>query len=135
VISVNKNKIILVVDDSSANLQLCRGLLGGEYDVRLVKSGKIALEALTRIKPDIILLDIEMPGMSGFDVITELNADSGLRAIPVIFVTSHATEKLVAKAAELGASDYVVKPVEAGVLRGKIRNCLKKRRIDVKITV
>jgi len=116
--------IILVVDDASANLQLCKGLLGDKYDVRLAKSGKMALEALKKFQPDIILLDIEMPDMSGFDVKSEMNINPDFKDIPVIFVTSHATEKLVKKAVESGAVDYVVKPFDANALRTKIQGAL-----------
>ena len=117
--------IILVVDDSPANLQLCRGLLNNEFDVRLAKSGKMALEALERFRPDVILLDIEMPDMSGFEVMDEINKKKELNRIPVIFVTSHATEKLVAKAMRSGAVNYIVKPFEADLLRAKIQAALK----------
>jgi len=118
-------KIILVVDDSSANLGLCRGLLKDEYDVRLAKSGRLALDALEKLHPDLILLDIEMPEMSGFDVMTEINKKPELQGVPVIFVTSHATEKLVVKAVQHGAVDYIVKPFEAGLLRTKVQAALK----------
>jgi len=117
---MDKRAIILVVDDAAANLQLCRGLLSNEYDVRLAKSGKVALDALEKIHPDIILLDIEMPDMSGFEVMDEINKRPDFKDIPVIFVTSHATEELVVKAVEHGAVDYVVKPFDASILRTKI---------------
>jgi len=117
-------KIVLVVDDSTANLQLCRGLLSNEYDVRLAKSGKMALSALEKVHPDIILLDIEMPDMSGFEVIEEIGKDPNLKDIPVIFVTSHATEDLVLKAIGHGAVDYVVKPFAPDVLGTKIKEAL-----------
>ena len=120
----DNKKIILVVDDSSSNLQLCKGLLSDEYDVRLAKSGKMALAALARIRPDIILLDIEMPDMTGFEVMDELQKDAGLQHVPVIFVTSHASEQLVEKAVGLGAADYVVKPFAPDVLRAKLRSAL-----------
>jgi putative two-component system response regulator len=116
--------IILVVDDSSANLTLCRELLGDEFDVRLAKSGKMALAALSRLLPDVILLDIEMPEMSGFEVMEAIKSNPTISYIPVIFVTSHATEKLVLKAVEEGAFSYVVKPFDADKLRSKIRHAV-----------
>ena len=120
-------KVILVVDDSSANLQLCKGLLSGEYDVRLAKSGKMALAALSRVRPDAILLDIEMPDMTGFEVMSEIKGNIGLKSIPVIFVTSHASEKLINKAMGNGAVDYLVKPFISDVLFAKISNALKAK--------
>ena len=119
---MENRKIILVVDDSSANLQLCKGLLSAEYDVRLAKSGKMALMALDRLSPDVILLDIEMPDMTGFEVLEEINKNPNTKDIPVIFVTSHASEKLVIKAVGHGASDYIVKPFPPELLRAKVRN-------------
>ncbi|MCL1875415.1 MAG: response regulator [Synergistaceae bacterium] len=118
-------KVILVVDDSSANLQLCKGLLSGEYDVRLAKSGKMALAALARVRPDVILLDIEMPDMTGFEVMGEIKENLELKNIPVIFVTSHASEKLIDKAVGNGAADYLVKPFVSDLLLSKISNVLQ----------
>jgi putative two-component system response regulator len=123
-LSMEDRKIILVVDDSSANLQLCKGLLSNDYDVRLAKSGKKALEALSRVRPDIILLDIEMPDMTGFEVMNEIKKDDNLDGIPVIFVTSHASTKLVLKALEHGAADYIVKPFVSNLLYEKINKAL-----------
>ena len=118
---MEKQTIILVVDDSAASLTLCRGLLGDEYDVRVAKSGRMALAALAKLRPDVILLDIEMPEMSGFEVMEAMSKKAEWKDIPVIFVTSHATEKLVVQAVECGAVSYVVKPFESDVLREKIR--------------
>ena len=122
---MDQRAIILVVDDTPVNLQLCKGLLDGIFDVRLAKSGKMALDAVKKLQPDVILLDIEMPDMSGLEVKTEMNKNPDFKEIPVIFVTSHATEQLVVKAVEHGAADYVVKPFDANVLRTKIQNVLK----------
>ncbi|MCL2147533.1 MAG: response regulator [Synergistaceae bacterium] len=121
-------KIILVVDDSSANLQLCKGLLSNDYDVRLAKSGKMALAALERIIPDIILLDIEMPDMTGFEVMDEIKKNPDLARIPVLFVTSHASEKIVLKALDQGATDYIVKPFVSQMLYEKLIKALKSKR-------
>jgi len=118
---VDKRTVILVVDDSTTNLMLCRGLLSDEFDVRLAKSGKLALAAISKVRPDVILLDIEMPEMSGFEVMEAMSKKAEWKDIPVIFVTSHATEKLVVQAVECGAVSYVVKPFESDVLREKIR--------------
>ena len=124
---MEKRAIILVVDDASANLTLCRGLLGDEYDVRLAKSGRAALAALTKLRPDVILLDIEMPDMSGFEVMEAINKNPELADVPVVFVTSHATEKLVVKAVEYGAFSYIVKPFLADTLRGKVHLALNAK--------
>jgi putative two-component system response regulator len=125
---MENREIILVVDDSTANLQLCRGLLSNEYDVRLAKSGLMALGALARIRPDLILLDIEMPDMTGFEVMDEINKDPDQKSIPVIFVTSHASDKLVIKALDHGAVDYIVKPFVSNVLHSKIKKALLAKK-------
>jgi putative two-component system response regulator len=122
---MDQRTVILVVDDSSTCLHLCQGVLSDEFDVRLAKSGAIALKALSRMYPDVILLDIEMPDMSGFEVMEKIRRTPDLKNIPVIFLTSHATTDFVAKAAEYGAVDYVAKPFDAGLLRTKIHNALK----------
>jgi CheY-like chemotaxis protein len=116
----NGKKVIFAVDDMPANLMVIQGLLGEEFEVRLAKSGHMALLALERVTPDLILLDIEMPDMSGFEVMDEINRKPRLKKIPVIFVTSHATEEFVLKAARHGAADYIVKPYEPELLREKV---------------
>ena len=121
---MDNRKTILVVDDTSANLQFCKGILASNYDVRLAKSGKAALGALERIHPDVVLLDIEMPDMTGFEVMEEMNKIASLEKPHVIFVTSHATAKLVEKALGLGAVDYIVKPFHPDVLLAKVKNAL-----------
>lgn len=124
---MNKRAIILVVDDASANLAMCKGLLSNEYEVHLARSGRLALKAMEKIRPDVILLDIEMPEMSGFDVMDAFNKDPDFHDIPVIFVTSHATDILVKKAFDYGVADYVVKPFDATVLRAKILSALLRQ--------
>jgi putative two-component system response regulator len=120
----DKKKIILAVDDAQTNLQIIQGVLGGEFEVRLAKSGNMALMALDRVTPDLILLDIEMPGMSGFDIMEAISAKPHLKDIPVIFVTSHASKDMVVEAGVKGAKDYVVKPFDPEVLRSKVHKTL-----------
>ena len=122
---MDNRRTVLVVDDSSANLQLYKGLLNNKYDVRLAKSGKMALVALERVHPDIILLDIEMPDMSGFEVMSEINKNNDLHGVPVIFVTSHVSESLIYKAVKLGVKDYIIKPFAPEVLYTKVETALE----------
>ena len=127
---MERRKTILVVDDAAANLQVCKGLLSGEYAILLANSGKMALKALARVRPDIILLDIEMPDMTGFEVMDKIKKDNKLQKIPVIFVTSHASETLVAKSVGQGAVDYIVKPFDPNILLAKVRNALNTDDIN-----
>jgi putative two-component system response regulator len=117
-------KTILAVDDTPASLKIVHSALKDEFFVHLAKSGSLAMAALENTQVDLILLDIEMPGISGFDVMELLQKRPKLRAIPVIFVTSHATEDFVAEAVRRGARDYIVKPFAPDVLRDKAYKAL-----------
>ena len=112
---------VLAVDDQPANLELLRGILSDTYTLAFAKSGKQALEAVQRHRPDLILLDIMMPGMDGYDVCRRLKADSELSQIPVIFVTSLGEEEDETKGFDVGGVDYVTKPYSAAVVRARVR--------------
>lgn len=116
---------ILAVDDTPHNLELIRNILSSEdYRVRLANSGEIALKLVEKRQPDIILLDIMMPGMSGYQVCETLKADPRYAHIPVIFITAmHATED-EAKGFELGAVDYISKPISAPILLARLKTHL-----------
>jgi putative two-component system response regulator len=118
--------IILAVDDMSMNLRTIKTILEKEYDVRLAKSGEAALGILKNTPVKLVLLDIEMPGMSGFDVIDEMKKLPGGGNIPVIFITSHATPDLVVSAYDHGAGDYIIKPINPQVLEKKVEALLVK---------
>ena len=117
-------KTILAVDDVPANLQILQGLLSKEYNVKMAKSGKMALLSLERSIPDLILLDIEMPEMSGFDVMDIIKQNDSLSKIPVVFLTAHASKEFVMDAIQRGAKDYIVKPFDPDILRSKIQKLL-----------
>ncbi|MDR2135272.1 MAG: response regulator [Treponema sp.] len=120
-------RIILAVDDMPVNLAAIRGILQEDFDMRLSKSAKSALAMLNTVKVDLILLDVEMPEMSGFEFLDAVknNAERpDLKGIPVIFVTSHAAEDFIARAAAAGAAGYVVKPVNPRLLRDTIESAL-----------
>jgi DNA-binding response OmpR family regulator len=102
---------ILIVDDEPANLRLLSDMLVDQgYQVRLAPSGKLALMNVRTTPPDLILLDIRMPGLSGFEVCEQLKADPQTRAIPVIFVSAMDEIEDKVKAFALGGVDYVTKP-------------------------
>ncbi|GHU49896.1 hypothetical protein FACS1894127_4200 [Clostridia bacterium] len=112
------------MDDASENLEILHKILVEEYDVRLAKSGNMALMILDSIKPDLILLDIEMPEMSGFDLLESIKIRPSLAEVPVIFVTAHASVNLVFKAEKQGITDYIVKPFERNTLLERVRKAL-----------
>jgi two-component system, sensor histidine kinase and response regulator len=112
---------ILIVDDTPANLQLLVSLLGEDgYRTLVAEDGPSALEQLARYKPDMILLDVGMPGCDGFEICRRLKADRELKDIPVLFITVHAeiSEKL--KGFEVGGLDYITKPIQQKELLARV---------------
>jgi putative two-component system response regulator len=106
----------MVVDDNLVNLKYIESQLVGQYHLILAKSGEQALAICSREKPDLILLDIEMPGMNGFEAIAHIKRDMSLRHIPVIFLTAHRDTATEAKGLESGAVDFITKPFEKSIL-------------------
>ncbi|MDR1862651.1 MAG: response regulator [Treponema sp.] len=122
-----EKKTVLAVDDMSMNLRTIKVILEGEYDILLAKSGELALDILKKTKVDLVLLDIEMPGITGFEVIDSMRDIPGCEETPVIFITSHAAPDMIVTAYDHGAGDYIVKPINAEVLRPKVHAILSKR--------
>lgn len=119
---------ILVVDDTEVNIDLMVAILGDEYDVSVALDGKTALELANTVSPDLVLLDIMMPGMNGYDVCRHLKANEATRAIPVIFITALSGEGDEAKGLELGAVDYITKPFKPAIVKNRVRNHLELKR-------
>src|SRR4051812_45361590 len=116
---------ILVVDDTPDNLTMIAGLLKDTYKVKVANNGERALRAASaEDKPDLVLLDIMMPGMDGYEVCRRLMADPATRDIPVIFLTAKSRVEDETMGFELGASDYVVKPVSPPILMARIHTHL-----------
>ncbi|AEF85270.1 response regulator receiver modulated metal dependent phosphohydrolase [Treponema primitia ZAS-2] len=116
-----ERETILAVDDMPENLTAIRAILQDYFDLRLARSAKMALTLLENTHVDMILLDIEMPGMSGFQFLEQMYRDHpGNKKIPVIFVTSHANPEFINTAVNAGAKDYIIKPIKPEVLLKKI---------------
>ncbi|WP_034618778.1 HD-GYP domain-containing protein [Chitinibacter tainanensis] len=116
---------ILVVDDASENLVLMSDLLKDEYRVRLASSGEKAIQLLTQGElPDLILLDVVMPGMDGYAVCAQLKVNPAWQAIPVIFLTANNSAAEEECGLALGAVDYITKPFSAPVVLARVRNHL-----------
>ncbi len=126
---------ILIVDDAVANLELLSELLGGRgYEPRPAISGEAALMAAQADPPDLVLLDVDMPGMDGYEVCRRLKADATLKDIPVIFVSAiftQAEDKV--KALSLGAVDYVTKPFQAEEVYARVETHLRLRSLQVEM--
>jgi len=117
---------ILVVDDNEENLSvLGNQLISKGYQVLFAESGEIALKAVERKQPDLILLDVSMPGMSGYEVCERLKAKSETAHIPVIFLTAHAETQDIVKGFSLGAIDYVTKPFNKQELLSRVQTHLE----------
>jgi putative two-component system response regulator len=115
---------ILVVDDEPQNLHILIEILKLDYQVKITKSGDRALDIVSKHKPDLILLDVNMPGMDGYEVCEQLKAGDATRSVPVIFLSGSMTEDDRKKGLELGAVEFVKKPVDAGELKQLIEDTL-----------
>lgn len=120
---------VLVVDDNPANLQLLETILQERgYSVRGALSGQVALRAARSRPPDIVLLDIRMPEMTGFDVCRELQADERLRPVPVIFISAATDPEDKVRAFREGGRDYVTKPFQAEEVLARVATHLSLAR-------
>lgn len=120
---------ILIVDDVPDNLVVLGGLLQPLYDVLAAPSGMRALEiAIRQPAPDLILLDVMMPGMDGYEVLTRLQDTAQTRAIPVIFLTGLDDPRDEERGLALGAVDYITKPLQPAVVLARVRNQLEVKR-------
>jgi DNA-binding response OmpR family regulator len=118
--------LILVVDDNPDQLRLMeRFLSSSDFNVIAADSGRKGLDAMSEVKPDLILLDAMMPEMDGYEVCSRLQQNSETAYIPVIFITALGEEQDKARAFAVGAVDYLVKPVQKETLLEKARTHLK----------
>lgn len=115
---------IFVVDDTPFDIDVIEAALSGAYIVRSAVDGETALQAIEKEKPDLILLDIMMPGLDGYQVCERLKADADTRDIPVIFLTGKSEPADEARGFGMGAADYIAKPVSVPILLARIRTHL-----------
>jgi two-component system sensor histidine kinase/response regulator len=122
---------VLIVDDTPANLQLLAGLLRERgYKPRPAPSGKLALQAAQAEPPDLVLLDINMPEMDGYEVCAKLKADDRLKDVPVIFISALTETLDKVKAFQAGGVDYVTKPFDAEEVGARVQTHLTLRRLQ-----
>ena len=122
--TAEKNRI-LVVDDDKINLLYLNNLLGPEYTLYIARSGEEAIKLACDYIPDLILLDIIMPGMNGYEVLEVLKKTDNTKDIPVIFITGLSSNEDEVKGLALGADDYIVKPFSDAVVQLRVRNQLR----------
>ncbi|MBF0302411.1 MAG: response regulator [Desulfamplus sp.] len=134
---ISKESKILVVDDNEFNIHLLTSILQGKYSLNVAMNGKEALKIAQKDKPDIILLDVMMPEMDGYEVCQQLKSDQSTKDIPVIFLTALSEESDEMKGLDLGAVDYIVKPVNPKLVEKRINNhlALKYHRDNLELMV
>lgn len=118
--SENEKNVIMIVDDTPSNLQYAMQVLSNLYKVVPVKSGEACIQTLEKIKPDLILLDIEMPGMNGFDTLGKIRSDEKYDSIPVIFLTALQDKESELKGFQCGAVDFIMKPFVPEIMLARI---------------
>ena len=123
-----EHSTIIVVDDNSAYLTICKKLLGKIYDVYTVLSAQKMFELMEKVNPDLILLDVLMPDINGYDAIKTLKQDDRYKDIPVIFLTGVNDVQNEIEGYELGAADYILKPFNHSLLRRRINTHLTLTR-------
>jgi diguanylate cyclase (GGDEF)-like protein len=123
------NDTILLVDDDPGTIQLLGRILSGVGNLQFACNGEDALRMVHKAAPDLILLDAEMPGMSGFQVLDSLKAEPPLVDVPVIFVTSHGEAGFEVSALEMGAADFISKPFKSSLVLARVNTHLRLKRM------
>ena len=127
---INENKkTLLIVDDTKINIDILIELLGGVYDILVSLNSARALELIEDNHIDLILLDILMPGINGYDLCRVLKSKESTASIPVIFITANSDEESIETAFEVGGIDYITKPFKALELLARIKTHLKTKEL------
>src|SRR5580765_4894 len=126
----NSLPTILAVDDEPANLLLLQRLLQREYRVICSPNGQTALAILAQTPIDVVLLDIMMPNMNGYQVLKSIRANADTSEIPVILVSAMSDAKDVAQGLEIGANDYIIKPIDPDVTGARIQTQMALKQLQ-----
>ncbi len=124
----DKRATVLVIDDSPTSAHQLFALLGDDYDMLVATRGEAGIELAAGENPDLILLDVVMPELGGYEVCRRLKADERTAHIPVVFVTSYGEESEEAHGLSLGAIDYLTKPLAPAIVRARVRNHVELKR-------
>ncbi len=131
-INIQQQPMILIVDDVPTNVQILAEALSSAYRIKVASNGVDALKIAQRERPDLILLDVMMPGMDGFEVCRHLKDDAQTQNIPVIFVTAKNANSDEEQGLNLGAVDYITKPFVIPITKVRIRNHIRlKQQADL----
>lgn len=120
--------VVLVVDDTPGNIILLNEILKDEYKIKIATNGEKALEAALKTPPDIILMDVMMPVMDGYEACLRLKENERLRNIPILFLTAKSDEEDEKRGFALGAADYIIKPVSPPILAARMKTHLELKR-------
>jgi putative two-component system response regulator len=123
-------RTVLLVDDTLENMDILVATLGDEVEVAVAMDGDSALEAVAEEKPDLVLLDIEMPGIDGYEVFRRLKDDPSTSSIPIVFLSARSDPEDKARGIEMGAVDFITKPFTVADLLAKVRSILTGGRPD-----
>ena len=116
---------ILLVDDQVVNIKILHQLLQDDYDIYMARDGNQAIEMCKKVNPDLVLLDIEMPILNGFDVCAHLKNDPDTQEVAVIFVSGHFDEDKEVRGFQLGAVDFIHKPINPVITKARIKNQIR----------
>jgi putative two-component system response regulator len=122
---MSEKQRILLVDDTPVNIRILNELLHDAYQISVATNGPDALRLASQYSPDLILLDIMMPGMDGYEVCRQLKADEATRNIPVIFVTAMDEVEDEARGLKIGAVDYLIKPLQPAIVLARVHTHMK----------
>ncbi len=120
---------ILAIDDTPANLLTLGAALASDFELQVATSGLIGLGMASKSPPDLILLDVMMPEMDGYETFRRMLADPRLRSVPVIFITALTGDDAESTGLALGAADYITKPINVEIARQRIRNLLEREQL------
>lgn len=120
----NLKPTILVVDDTSSNIMILSSLLKGNYKVKIATNGEKAISIVKQDPPDLILLDVMMPGIDGYETCRRIKSESRYSDIPIIFLTAKSDDEDESKGFEVGAVDYIIKPIKPLVLFSRVKTQL-----------
>ena len=127
-------KQILIVDDVTTNLKCLGEILKDNYSLSMAKSGEQAISMLSKVKPDLVLLDVKMPGMDGYETFKQIKSIKGFEDMPIIFLTADTENESELRGLRLGACDFIRKPYEPDVMIGRIERVLlqEERNREIK---
>lgn len=130
---MTERAVVLIVDDEIANIEIMNAALEDQYEVCFATSGAQAIEVAKSVLPDLILLDVLMPGIDGYEVCRTIKQDPLLVDIPIIFSTGLDDQDAEAHGLSLGAIDYITKPIQPVILTARVRNHIELKRLRDKL--